>query len=113
MVKSLDVIDYGKMRVLSTSQLAEAFGTNSKVIAKNFQRNKGRYEEGQHYFVLMGKTLKNFKASYQNVESLKFVSILYLWTEKGAWLHTKSLNTKKAWEAYQNLFDMYYQVEKQ
>lgn len=111
MVKSLDVIDHHKMRVLPTVQLAEAFGTNSKVIAKNFERNKAHYEEGQHYFVLSGDALRHFKTSRQNDGSLKYVSVLYLWTEKGAWLHAKSLNNEQAWEAYQMLIDSYYKVQ--
>jgi len=37
--------------------------------------------------------------------------LLHLWTEKGAWLHAKSLNTDKAWEAYETLVDDYYAVK--
>ena len=36
----------------------------------------------------------------------KRTSHLYLWTEKGALLHAKSLNTDKAWEVYDYLVDM-------
>ena len=32
--------------------------------------------------------------------SLKNAKIIYLWTERGAFLHAKSLNTDKAWEVY-------------
>ena len=35
-------------------------------------------------------------------------NILYLWTEKGALLHAKSLNTDKAWEVYDYLVDFYF-----
>ncbi|MGE7841394.1 ORF6C domain-containing protein [Lysinibacillus sp. NPDC093712] len=37
--------------------------------------------------------------------------MLYLWTEKGAWLHAKSLNTDEAWDAYEILVDEYYTVK--
>lgn len=110
MVKSLDVIDHQQMRVLPTVQLAEAFGTNSKVVARNFQRNQEHYEEGKHYFALSGDALKQFKAERQNDASLKYVSVYYLWSEKGAWLHAKSLNTEQAWSAYQMLIDSYYKM---
>ena len=33
-------------------------------------------------------------------------------TEKGAWLHAKSLNTDQAWEAYESLVDDYYRLTK-
>ena len=112
-MKLLDVIEHREQRVLSTTQLADAFGTNNKIITRNFQRNKDYYVEGKHFYSLSGDRLKQFKASRQNDASLKYVSVLYLWTEKGAWLHAKSLNTEKAWEAYQTLIDSYYQISQQ
>ena len=35
----------------------------------------------------------------------------YLWTEKGALLHAKSLNTDKAWEVYDYLVDFYFRAK--
>ncbi|MGE8079060.1 ORF6N domain-containing protein [Peribacillus loiseleuriae] len=95
-------------RVLTTGQLAESFGTDSKIINRNFQRNADRYWQGKHFYALSGEDLREFKGSRQNDDSLKFTSILYLWTEKGAWLHAKSLNTDQAWDAYEMLVDEYY-----
>lgn len=40
------------------------------------------------------------------------VSKLYLWTEKGAFLHAKSLGTDKAWEVYEILVDSYFSKQK-
>lgn len=108
----LDVVEHHGMRVLTTAQLAEAFHTNAKVVARNFQRNQEHYVPGQHYHSLSGEDLKQFKVSRQNDASLKYVSVLYLWTEKGAWLHAKSLNSDVAWSAYQTLIDSYYQTTK-
>lgn len=73
-------------RVLTTLQLAESFETDPKIINRNFQRNADRYVQGKHFFALTGDDLKEFKGSRQFDDSLKFVSVLYLWTEKGAWL---------------------------
>ncbi|UYG93219.1 ORF6N domain-containing protein [Cytobacillus firmus] len=98
-------------RVLTTIQLAESFGTDAKIINRNFQRNADRYEQGKHYFALSGEDLREFKGSRQFDDSLKFTSILYLWTEKGAWLHAKSLNTDQAWDAYEMLVDEYYTIK--
>ena len=63
--------------------------------------NKGRFIEGKHYIVLVGDELKNFKNQVENFDLLASrTSHIYLWTEKGALLHAKSLNTDKAWEVY-------------
>lgn len=112
-MNQLTVIEQNGARVLTTQQLAEAYGADTKTINRNFQRNSERYVQGKHYFALSGEELKEFKGSRQFDDSLKFASILYLWTEKGAWLHAKSLNTDEAWEAYELLVDDYYAVKQQ
>jgi ribosomal protein L17 len=112
-MNQIQVIEQNGIRVLTTSQLAEAYGTDSKQINRNFQRNNERYTEGKHYFALTGEDLKHFKGSRQIDPTLKFASVLYLWTEKGAWLHAKSLNTNEAWDAYEMLVDDYYTVKQQ
>lgn len=109
----LQIIQQNGQRVLTTGQLAESYGTDGKTISKNFERNKERYQEGKHYFRLDGEELKVFKASRQIDENLKFAPVIYLWTEKGAWLHAKSLNTDQAWEAYEMLVDDYYRVKEE
>lgn len=106
----LKPIENNGQRVLTTLQLADSFQTSTKIINRNFQRNSERYVHGKHYYSLTGDDLKAFKGSRQNDDSLKYASVLYLWTEKGAWLHAKSLNTKAAWEAYEMLVDDYYQT---
>ncbi|MBS4190352.1 ORF6C domain-containing protein [Bacillus sp. FJAT-49705] len=109
----LKIIERNGLRALTTAQLAESYGTDVKVINRNFQRNSERYVHGKHYFSLTGDDLKEFKGSRQNDDSLKYASVLYLWTEKGAWLHAKSLNTNQAWNAYEMLVDDYYNVQQQ
>lgn len=110
-MNQLRIIEHEGQRVLTTAQLAESFGTESKLISKNFERNENRYKPGKHYFILQGNQLRDFKASRQNDDNLKFAPVIYLWTEKGAWLHAKSLNTDRAWEAYEMLVDDYYRVK--
>ncbi len=112
-MQDLHIIEHDTRRVLTTNQLAESFDTNSKIITRNFQRNQDRYIAGTHYYVLAGDSLKAFKASRQNDDNLKYVSVLYLWTEQGAWMHAKSLNTDRAWEAYRMLIDTYYILSNQ
>lgn len=111
MNQQLQIINHSNQRVLTTAQLAEAYGTETKLISKNFERNESRYKEGKHYYALAGEELKQFKADRQIDGNLKFAPVIYLWTEKGAWLHAKSLNTDEAWNAYEQLVDDYYQVK--
>ncbi|WP_313430889.1 ORF6N domain-containing protein [Siminovitchia terrae] len=110
-MSQLQPITQNGQRVLTTSQLAESFGADAKIINRNFQRNSERYIQGKHYFSLTGEELREFKGSRQFDDSLKFASVLYLWTEKGAWLHAKSLNTDQAWDAYEMLVDEYYRIK--
>ncbi|KNE22449.1 ORF6N domain-containing protein [Virgibacillus pantothenticus] len=110
---NLQVIEQNNQRVLTTAQLAENYGTDNKTISNNFNRNKGRYQEGKHFICLIGDDLRAFRANHQFDELPSNLNKLYLWTEKGAWLHAKSLNTDQAWDAYEMLVDDYYRVKEQ
>lgn len=110
-MNNLTVTEYKNIRVLTTSQIAEAYETNTDVITKNFNRNKDRYIEGKHYICLEGDDLKTFKTNGQ-IDLSSRINKLYLWTEKGAFLHAKSLNTDKAWEVYDRLVDEYFEKPK-
>lgn len=107
-MEKLQVIEKNGERVLLTSQLAESYGTDVRTISNNFNRNKERYTEGKHFYCLAGDELKEFKTIHQNDEQFKHVSVIYLWTEKGALLHAKSLGTDKAWEVYDYLVESYF-----
>ncbi|OQM47505.1 hypothetical protein B6A27_00215 [Anoxybacillus sp. UARK-01] len=96
--------------VLMTYQLAEAYGTDTQILVNNFNRNRDRYKEGKHFILLTGEHLRDFKAKNQ-YDLPSNLNRLYLWTEKGAWLHAKSLNTDQAWDAYEVLVDEYYRMK--
>ena len=102
---NLQVIEHQSQRVLLTQQLAESYGTDNKSISYNFNHNKERYQEGKHYFLLQGNDLKAFREIHDLPNNLNKV---YLWTERGAFLHAKSLNTDKAWEVYDSLVEHYF-----
>lgn len=104
------VVEQEGQRVLTTAQLAEAFETEPKIVNRNFQRNSERYVHGKHYFALTGDELRDFKGTRQ-IDVSRNINKLYLWTEKGAFLHAKSLNTDKAWQAYEMLVDEYYRMK--
>lgn len=106
-MNNLTVTEYKNIRVLTTQQIAEAYEADVKVISNNFNRNKERYIEGKHFICLEGEELKIFKTNHHFDESSR-INKLYLWAEKGAFLHAKSLNTDKAWEVYDRLVDEYF-----
>lgn len=91
-----------------TSKLAESYGTSNKIISYNFNNNKNRYIEGKHYFKLEGKEKKDFINHLEIQDGIKNAKTVYLWTERGAFLHAKSLNTDNAWEMYDSLVEYYF-----
>lgn len=106
----LKIAEYHNIRVLTTQQLAECYRTTTDTITKNFNRNKDRYIEGKHYIALEGENKNDFLNQGQFDRGLKNAKTLYLWTEKGAFLHAKSLNTDEAWEVYDRLVESYFRV---
>lgn len=111
-MNDLQIVEYNGIRVLTTQQIAEAYGTDRKAISKNFSRNKDRYVEGKHYIPLTGEEKQSFLDRHQFDDGLKNAGVIYLWTQKGAFLHAKSLNTDKAWEVYDRLIDSYFEKPK-
>ena len=104
-------VDYNGVRVLTTEQLAQAYECEPQQIKQNFNNNKDHFKEGKHFFKLMGDALRDFKESLGESKistTLKFTSILYLWTRRGASRHCKMLGTEKAWEMYDNLEENYF-----
>lgn len=108
---NLTVIEHEGIRVITTEQLAEVYETDTKNISNNFNRNKEKFEYGKHYYCLQGEELKEFKGCHLLDDTLKFVSILYLWTERGANRHCKILDTDKAWEQFDTLEETYFKVK--
>lgn len=111
-MNELQITEYKNIRVLTTQQIAEAYGSDTRVISNNFNRNKERYIEGKHYICLEDGEKREFVDHHQIDDGSKKASKLYLWTEKGAFLHAKSLNTDTAWEVYDRLVDNYFDKKK-
>lgn len=113
-MNNAQVVEVKGIRVLTTRQIAEAYGVRDKLILNNFENNKGRYEYGKHYIYLSGKELKEFLHSEDlGMQNQNKIRALYLWTEKGALLHAKSINTDKAWEVYDWLVDFYFRAKEE
>ena len=67
---------------------------------------------GKHYICLEDGEKRDFIDRHQIDDGSKKASKLYLWTEKGAFLHAKSLNTDTAWNVYDRLVDSYFNNQK-
>lgn len=100
-------------KVLTTKQIAEAYGVTKEKIIYNFNYNKDKYILGKHYIEVFGEELRRLKRICEIQSSFKYAKSLYLWTEKGALLHAKSLNTDKAWQVYDYLVDFYFRTKEE
>ena len=107
-MNDLKITEYQNTRVLTTQQIAEAYEADYDVVNRNFNNNKDRYIQGKHFICLKGEELKQAKANGKIYGLQQNANKFYLWTEKGAFLHAKSLNTDKAWEVYDRLVDSYF-----
>ena len=106
------IVELKGIRVLTSKQLADEYGTTTDRIKQNFSCNRDRFVEGKHYISITGDELKLFKNQVgKNDLVASRTSHLYLWTEKGALFHAKSLNTDKAWQVYDYLVDFYFRVK--
>lgn len=110
-MSNLTVVEYQGKRVLTTQQLAQVYKTDVKNISNNYNRNQSRFVDGRDYHKLEGEELKQFKGVHLNDESLKYVSVLYLWTNRGANRHCKILDTDKAWQQFDVLEETYFRVK--
>jgi hypothetical protein len=110
-MNNLIPIKFKSQNVITTELLAEVYGTDTKNISNNFNRNINKFEEGKHYYFLEGMELREFKGNHLLDDNLKFAPKLYLWTERGASRHCKILDTDKAWEQFDNLEETYFKVK--
>ena len=60
-IKHLNRVEQNGERVLTTAQLAECYGTDTRTIKQNFNNNKSRYEEGKHFICLESEELRRLK----------------------------------------------------
>jgi hypothetical protein len=102
-------IEYRGVVVLTTEQVAKAYGATPKQIHDNFANNQDRFTVGVHFYRLIGAELRAFKDYPANVGVVDpRAPHLYLWPEAGAFYHCKSLNTPQAWKAFAGLVEAYF-----
>jgi hypothetical protein len=58
-------IENNNQRVLTTAQIAEAYGTDSKVISYNFNNNKKRFTPNVHYYRIEGEEIRAFREIHE------------------------------------------------
>ena len=109
-MSNLIPVKHNNQLILTTEQIAELYEVGHMKITQNFNNNKNRYEAGKHYFCLKGEELKRFRSEIEIFDIAENVHTFYLWTERGALLHAKSLNTDRAWERYEYLIDHYFRT---
>ena len=109
-MNELTVLEHNSIRVMTTKQLAEAYGCRAIHIQQNFKNNRERFGEGKHYFKLEGADLKAFKDSLENIEAVvgSRAPSLILWTKQGAARHSKMLGTEQAWNVFDELEESYF-----
>lgn len=108
------IIKYKNALVITSDQVANMYGTTKRVVSNDFNRNKNKFTEGKHYFKLTGEELKQFR-DIQNLQSSQRglqisgkTRTIYLWTNRGALLLAKIIDTDIAWTAYEKLVDFYF-----
>ena len=109
-MNELTILEHDNIRVMTTEQLAEAYGCAPKQIQQNFSNNRERFAAGTHFFVLEGQDLQDFRLQVENIElqiSPK-TRHLYLWTKRGAARHSKMLGTERAWDVFDELEESYF-----
>ncbi|EKR5135933.1 ORF6N domain-containing protein [Escherichia coli] len=116
-VENLPSLTHQHLPVITTELLAELYGTERQRLTNNFNRNKERFVEGKHFFLIEGdelRELKNKNSLRVSVKIARNVRSLILWTERGAARHAKMLETDQAWEVFEKLEDSYFnQYEKE
>ncbi|MFG1127944.1 ORF6N domain-containing protein [Salmonella enterica subsp. enterica serovar Aberdeen] len=110
-VENLPLLTHNHLPVITTELLAELYGTERQRLTNNFNRNKERFIEGKHFFLIEGddlRKLKNKNSLRVSVKIARNVRSLILWTERGAARHAKMLETDQAWEVFEKLEDCYF-----
>jgi phage antirepressor YoqD-like protein len=108
-IKGLTKTEYKNIQVLTTNQLADSYGTDTKNISYNYNGNKERFKENVDFFFV--SYADSCYREFQDNENVK--RSIYLWTEKGCLKHAKMLNNDKAWQVYDLLVDLYFRSKKE
>lgn len=101
-------VEFNGEPVLTTEQLAKAFGVTLDVIRMNFSNNRDRYVEGKHYYKITGAALDDLRIKNFDLQISPKARGLYLWTKRGCARHCKSIGTDVAWDVFEVLEENYF-----
>lgn len=108
----VSIVSFKSVPVVTTTMLADFYGTQEVRIRQGHDRNKSRFIEGKHFFKIVGQELKDFVSSLKILANSPIISnktrSLILWTERGAARHAKILDTDQAWDIFEQLEDCYF-----
>lgn len=115
-IQNLVPVEWSGQRVLTSAQIAEVFSDKEpggrivtiKNISDNFNDNRDYFNEGVHYFKIIGDAIKILRSESFGLQISPKTRALYLWTEAGVFQHAKMLNTKTAWKLYGDLVAFYF-----
>ena len=123
-VQELVPVEFKEQRVLTTKQIAELYCCSVDAIKHNFRRAKKYFIEGVHYFKVEGEELKRLKEEvaegnlfhsqgvYQSPVAGATLSLI-LYTKQGAARHCKMVNTKEAWNVFNEMEQFYFEKNAQ
>lgn len=107
-----DIISWKNQPVFTFELAGHFFGNDPKIHKDNFNNNRERYREGDHYFKLQGSDLKEFLQTENcSVANPSKVRHLILLTQKGVARLAKSCGSERAWEVFEELEETYFKVQ--
>lgn len=111
-IQNLIPVEWSNQRVLTSAQLAQAYGCSPRNISDNFNRVKEQFTEGVHYFKLDGLVLRSFREYSEKIGLVIPLNTprLYLWTYQGCVRHCKMINTLEAWKIFDELEKVYFNI---
>lgn len=104
----LPVIEWKRLRVVTTETLAAGYGSDEANIRKNLSRNASRFIEGIHIFTIKGQELKDLRVTNSHAQISSKARSVVFWTEKGAARMSKIVDTDEAWSFFERLEDSYF-----
>lgn len=104
-------VEYNGEFVLTTEQLAKVYDCSASCISNNYRNNQKYFNEGIEFYCLKGEELRDFKRESDVIGVAKNCNLLYLWTERGASMHCKFVNTDRAKQWFRVLHEFYFAVK--
>ncbi|WP_441294525.1 phage antirepressor KilAC domain-containing protein [Escherichia coli] len=109
----IPVLEWQRVRVVTTETLARGYGTTPIRIQQNYNRNEERFVEGKHFFKIKGDEIKSLRLSFSELQISPKTRSLILWTERGAARMSKIVDTEQAWAFFEKLEDSYFRQKEQ